>query len=217
MAERRGTRRIREQDSVDSNNTTSINLHFKDLKRNLAQVSNDEWASIPDVANMTRRKKVSNLGDRFSAVPDSVILGSINVGMTNSINEQDESQSSSQDLTQFGAARDKVLGLKLDQMANSVGGQSSTDATGYLDGLGSVALKSDAEISDIKKARTLLQSVISTNPKHAPGWIAACRLEEVANKLTAAKDIIARGCEECPRNEDVWLGILFGDIRSCTT
>lgn len=41
----------------------------------------------------------------------------------------------------------------------------------------------DAEISDIKKARLLLKSVISTNPRHAPGWIAAARLEEVAGKL----------------------------------
>lgn len=58
---------------------------------------------------------------------------------------------------------------------------------------------------DIKKARLLLKSVISTNPKHAPGWIAAARLEEVAGKLAQARTIIAKGCEECPKNEDVWL------------
>jgi hypothetical protein len=44
----------------------------------------------------------------------------------------------------------------------------------------------DAEISDIKKARLLLKSVINTNPRHAPGWIAAARLEEVAGKLQQA-------------------------------
>lgn len=43
-----------------------------------------------------------------------------------------------------------------------------------------VQLQSDADIADIKKARTLLKSVISTNPNHAPGWIAAARLEELA-------------------------------------
>ena len=47
----------------------------------------------------------------------------------------------------------------------------------------SVLFISDAEIGDIKKARLLLKSVITTNPKHAPGWIAAARLEEVAGKL----------------------------------
>ncbi len=45
------------------------------------------------------------------------------------------------------------------------------------------AMPTDAEISDIKKARLLLKSVIQTNPRHAPGWIAAARLEEVAGKL----------------------------------
>jgi pre-mRNA-processing factor 6 len=32
-------------------------------------------------------------------------------------------------------------------------------------------------ISDIKQARQLLQNLIQTNPKHAPGWIAAASLE----------------------------------------
>ena len=34
-----------------------------------------------------------------------------------------------------------------------------------------------AEIGDIKKARLLLKSMITTNPKHGLGWIAAARLE----------------------------------------
>lgn len=46
----------------------------------------------------------------------------------------------------------------------------------------------DAEISDIKKARLLLKSVIQTNPRHAPGWIAAARLEEVAGKLQQVRE-----------------------------
>ena len=57
-------------------------------------------------------------------------------------------------------------------------------------------VSSDAEISDIKKARLLLKSVINTNPKHAPGWIAAARLEEVAGKLAQARELIMKvgGC-----------------------
>ena len=31
----------------------------------------------------------------------------------------------------------------------------------------------------IQKVRALLKSVIQTNPLHAPGWVAAARLEEV--------------------------------------
>lgn len=51
----------------------------------------------------------------------------------------------------------------------------------------------------------MLKSVIQTNPKHPRGWIAAARLEEVAGKIAAARRLIQRGCEECPKNEDVWL------------
>ena len=73
-----------------------------------------------------------------------------------------------------------MLGLKLDKLSDSVSGQTVVDPKGYLTDLSSIKISSEAEISDIKKARLLLQSVISTNPKHAPGWIAAARLEELA-------------------------------------
>jgi len=57
----------------------------------------------------------------------------------------------------------------------------------------------------VKKARLLLKSVITTNPKHAPGWIAAARLEEVTGHMQTARNLVMRGCEVCPKNEDVWL------------
>ncbi len=38
-----------------------------------------------------------------------------------------------------------------------------------------------------------------------PAWIASARLEEVTGKLQAARIIIMKGCEVCPRSEDVWL------------
>lgn len=59
--------------------------------------------------------------------------------------------------------------------------------------------------SDVKKARQLLKSVTSTNEKHAPGWIAAARLEEVTGRMQAARNIIMKGCDFCSKNEDVWL------------
>lgn len=71
--------------------------------------------------------------------------------------------------------------------------------------LKSVKISSETEVSDIKKARLLLKSVIQTNPKHGPGWIAAARLEEVAGRLQAARQLIMQGLDNCPTNEDVWL------------
>lgn len=91
------------------------------------------------------------------------------------------------------------------KMSDSVSGQTVVDPRGYLTDLNSLKITSDAEIGDIKKARTLLGSVISTNPKHGPGWIAAARVEEYAGKLVQARKVILQGCDACPDSEDVWL------------
>uniref|UniRef100_A0A7S1U7V1 PRP1 splicing factor N-terminal domain-containing protein n=1 Tax=Phaeomonas parva TaxID=124430 RepID=A0A7S1U7V1_9STRA len=102
-------------------------------------------------------------------------------------------------------ARGQVMSLRLDKMADSVSGQTVVDPKGYLTDLNSVTLRSDAEVGDIKKAQLLLKSVTSTNPRHAPGWIAAARVEEYAGKIAQARRKIREGCEKCPEAEDVWL------------
>merc|ERR1719221_2422151 len=79
-------------------------------------------------------------------------------------------------LNDLGEARGTVLAVKLDRIMDSVTGQTVMDPKGYLLDLNALQVQSDADISDIKKARTLLKSVITSNPKHGPGWIAAARL-----------------------------------------
>lgn len=98
------------------------------------------------------------------------------------------------DLNQVGEARKTVLSLKLKEAGDSVSGQTNVDPKGYLTDLNSLKINSEAEIGDIKKARLLLKSVITTNPKHPPGWIAFARLEEVAGKIVAARRLIDEGC-----------------------
>lgn len=106
---------------------------------------------------------------------------------------------------EIGEANKQVLGLRLDRMADSASGSTTIDPKGYLTDLNSVVVKSAAEIGDLKRARLLLKSVVSADSKHAPGWIAAARLEEHAGKLTDARQIIDKGCQECPKSEDIWL------------
>ncbi|THU95271.1 hypothetical protein K435DRAFT_859730 [Dendrothele bispora CBS 962.96] len=92
-------------------------------------------------------------------------------------------------LHQTQARRDKVLSIKLDQISGtstSSGSSTSIDPKGYLTSLDSAILKSDAEISDIKRARMLFDSLVKSNPKQAPRWIAAARLEEHAGRTAAA-------------------------------
>jgi pre-mRNA-processing factor 6 len=82
------------------------------------------------------------------------------------------------DLRGFSAARRQLLDQGIAKISDSVTGQTVVDPKGYLTDIDSLKVTSEAEIGDIKKARALLKSVISTNPKHAPGWLAAARLEE---------------------------------------
>jgi pre-mRNA-processing factor 6 len=51
----------------------------------------------------------------------------------------------------------------------------------------------------------LFDSLVKSNPKHAPGWIAAACLEEHAGRMVAARKLIKAACEQCPKSEDVWL------------
>ncbi|KAJ3105219.1 hypothetical protein HDU97_008373 [Phlyctochytrium planicorne] len=222
MDERRRKRReAREREELERyrREHPKIQQQFAELKRGLSAVTAEEWASLPEVGDMVRKRgKKNRLGDRYTPITDSVLLGaSSSQSFTNTLDSRDQMlggiatpangilDGTLTDFVQFGQARDKVLGLKLDQISDSVSGQTTIDPKGYLTDLNSIVVKSDAEISDIKKARQLLRSVTTTNPKHAPGWIAAARLEEVAQKTVAAREVIAKGCEECPKSEDVWL------------
>ena len=50
-----------------------IQQQFADLKRGLAQVTDEEWEGIPEVGNLTRKKRKRD--ERSFVVPDSVIVG----------------------------------------------------------------------------------------------------------------------------------------------
>ncbi|KAI8372270.1 PRP1 splicing factor, N-terminal-domain-containing protein [Choanephora cucurbitarum] len=197
-----------------------ISQQFADLKRQLTTIDESEWAAIPEVSDLVgKNRKRSKAPERFTPMPDSLIAAARDkTGYSTQLNEAEQklggiastmvppSEDMMTNFREIGQARDKVLGLKLDQVSSdSASGKTTIDPKGYLTDLNSVVVKSDAEIGDIKKARLLLNSVITTNPKHAPGWIAAARLEEVAGRPVHARNIIAKGCEQCPKNEDVWL------------
>ncbi|EJF63314.1 hypothetical protein DICSQDRAFT_102468 [Dichomitus squalens LYAD-421 SS1] len=216
-ARRRARREARENEELAKLRAErpKIQQQFADLKRGLAQVTDEEWEGIPEVGNLTRKKRKRD--ERSFVVSDSVIVGD------RARNEYETSLDARQQATggfetpadagtltnfaEMSQARDKILSLKLDQVSGTAtsGLQTSIDPKGYLTSLDSVVIKSDAEIGDIKRARMLFDSLVKSNPKHAPGWIAAARLEEHAGRMVAARKIIKQGCEQCPKSEDIWL------------
>jgi pre-mRNA-processing factor 6 len=211
----REAREKQEQEEYDRNNP-KISEQFADLKRGLSTMTDDDWANLPDAGDMTgkNRRTKQDMKKRFYAVPDSVIAGARDsTQFETSVQEDGGADTNDGTMTNFadiGAARGKVLNARLDQAAqgdSQAGGTStSIDPKGYLTSLNMSELKSsEVEIGDVNRVRTLLESVIKTNPKHAPGWIAFARLEEVAGKIVAARKLIAQGCEQCPKSEDAWL------------
>jgi pre-mRNA-processing factor 6 len=115
-----------------------IQQQFADLKRGLSAVTDDEWENIPEVGNLTRKKRRRE--ERTYVVPDSVLVGdrsktefenaldprqqqvgvfSTNVYIFSQTNSQTGGFETPGTLTNFveiGQARDKILSLKLDQV-----------------------------------------------------------------------------------------------------
>lgn len=208
---KREEREKREEEEL-KNNTVSISDQFTDLKRALSSVSTDEWANLPEAGDLTKKNKRQRLNEqaerRFYAVPDSILRGaSSSMEVSGTVqDEQDEADDgTATDFRGISSARDKMLGMRLDQLTGNSGkNTSSFDSKGYLTSLStqpSVAI----DMGDVKRVRPLLESLVKTEPKEARGWIGLCRLEEIANRKSKARTIIAQGCENCPKNEDLWL------------
>ncbi|CBI28774.3 unnamed protein product, partial [Vitis vinifera] len=198
-----------EEEEEDEGDEKGMDSRRKDRReaRKLCTLSAQEWDSIPEIGDYSLRNKKRRF-ESFVPVPDTLLEKarqeqehvtaldprSRAAGGT----ETPWAQTPVTDLTAVGEGRGTVLSLKLDRLSDSVSGLTVVDPKGYLTDLKSMKITSDAEISDIKKARLLLKSVTQTNPKHPPGWIAAARLEEVAGKIQAARQ---KGLEHIPDSD----------------
>lgn len=208
-----------EREEYERNNP-KIQQQFTDLKRALSTVTDDEWANLPEVGDLTGKNRRSKqaLRQRFYAVPDSVLAAardSNEMGTTvaddgTATGAGDGGDGTMTNFAEIGAARDKVLKSRLEQASQSTGGDSgsatSIDPQGYITSLNKMQMnEAQAQVGDINRVRELLQSVVKTNPNNALGWIAAARLEELAGKIVAARKTIDKGCAQCPQSEDAWL------------
>ena len=68
-------------------------------------------------------------------------------------------------------------------MAGGMSTVNPLNKEGYMTDLNSLNFNTATEINDFKKARKLLNSIITTNENSASGWIAAARIEELDGKI----------------------------------
>mmetsp|Transcript_51523 Transcript_51523/g.129258 ORF Transcript_51523/g.129258 Transcript_51523/m.129258 type:complete len:918 (+) Transcript_51523:185-2938(+) len=211
-------KRMREELEQFRKERPKVQQQFADLKDGLSELSEADWDAIPEIGD-TRAKKQARqtYTPAYTPLPDSVLAGARAQAGEQYHQQLDTSTqyggaatpmpdvALTQDLAQLGKARTNMLQAQLHRASDSVSGQTVVDPKSYMSGLNSLKINSEAEIGDLKKARLLLSSVTSTNPRHAPGWIAAARLEEFDGKLVAARKLIMRGCEACRKSEDCWL------------
>uniref|UniRef100_A0A8D3DKP0 Pre-mRNA-processing factor 6 n=1 Tax=Scophthalmus maximus TaxID=52904 RepID=A0A8D3DKP0_SCOMX len=227
MDERRKERReLREKEEIEKYRMErpKIQQQFSDLKRKLAEVSEEEWLSIPEVGDARNKRQRNPRHEKLTPVPDSFFskhlqtgenhtsvdplqgLGGLNTPYPGSMTPGLMTPGTGElDMRKIGQARNTLMDMRLSQVSDSVSGQTVVDPKGYLTDLNSMIPTHGGDISDIKKARLLLKSVRETNPHHPPAWIASARLEEVTGKLQVARNLIMKGTEMCPKSEDVWL------------
>ncbi|KAF3045187.1 hypothetical protein E8E12_010484 [Didymella heteroderae] len=215
---RREAREQQERDDYEKNNP-KIQLQFADLKRALSGVSEEEWAALPEVGDMTGRAKRARearmANARSYAVPDSVLAAGARSGeLETSISTDDASSGTMTNFASIGAAQQSALQVRLDSAAASSGtgtqttttsGTATVDPKGYLTALDKKEMQGgEVPVEDINRARVLLESAVKTNVNNGPGYVALARLEEVAGKIHTAKKVIQKGCEMCPKSIVVW-------------
>jgi pre-mRNA-processing factor 6 len=218
MDRRRAARKLErqriEKEEYARKNPT-IAEQFADAKRALATVTDDEWANLPEVGDLTgRNKRREDLRKRTYNAGDSMIMTAYNSTQFNSsvdtsTNGEDTAMGGIQtDFVEMGAARDRLLASSLESARSGIEstlGTTAIDEKGYMTSLSTQRGTQIAQMADIKRARQLLESVVKSNPQQGDGWIGLARLEEVAGKTVRAREVIRNGCENCPKNEDVWL------------
>lgn len=216
-AKRRKRDKTFETGETGKSSRQKISSQFRELKEKLADVTEDQWASIPDVGDYSLKYKQKRRQDVFTPLTDSLLESRVNTNAdatagnkavaatTTTTTAAAGFKSVVTNMSGLAEARGTVLGMSLDKMSDSVSGQTVVDPKGYLTSLSNTKIATNAEVGDINKARLLLKSVRDTNPKHSPGWIASARVEEAAGKILQARKLIQEGCSVCASSEDVWL------------
>ncbi|CAI2352621.1 unnamed protein product [Caenorhabditis sp. 36 PRJEB53466] len=123
-----------------------IQAGFSDLKRQLAEVTEDEWQAIPEVGDMRNKAKRNARAEKFTPVPDSVIAMNLGYGaMSHSIDV------SSGMATPFSSGFMSTLG--------GAGGKSGLLTPGWKTGIQTGTATSNLDLVKIGQARNKIMDL----------------------------------------------------------
>eukprot|EP01080_Neovahlkampfia_damariscottae_P002459 gene2459-3169_t len=201
MDRRKNHREKIEKELEKKNEQPKIQAQFADLKTQLGTVSFEEWDSIPTVGDYTIKKRKF---DTYQPVPDSLLEKAMkeNEKFT-TIDSNDDSKMIN--LSSVHEAKENMLTGKLKKFEESISGVKTVNPQSFLSSMTSIKTLNTDEIGDVKKLRSILKAVTTSNPTNGAAWISAARVEEFAGKLSFARNIMTKAIENCPKEEDIWL------------
>ncbi|KAI5954466.1 prp1 [Candida jiufengensis] len=182
----------------NDNKELTEKTQFSDLKRDLKSLTEDDWLSLPEAGDMTRKNKRQRILDqqsqRLYAVPDQILAGNNgSFGFTRTLNTSNN--------------KNNALSAQLDSFLPSSLRKQNTTTTRELEEeiLNFDGADKDAKYIDLKKSRLIFASLRKTEPYKSSSWISSARLEEDAKNFNKAREYIQQGCKMIPGDEDVWL------------
>ena len=208
MEERR--KNIKEKNELinlkrNRNEQPTIRQAFSALKNDLKTLSQSDWESIPEIKDFTIKKRKI---ERYIPITDSEIMAALNDTII-PLKEEKEKETT---LENVGKAKNSILKMLIDKIGEEKGEKNSIDRLSYLSELNTLnkdnvvnPLNSFEGVQDMKKAKLLLNNLITTNPENPLSWISAARLEMMDNELLKARELLAKAIEKIKDSEELWI------------
>lgn len=185
-------------EKYDNQNDKSSNNN--DLKREMEQISYEEWENLPDAKDMTKMNKRLRIEEQMNrktyAAPDS-LSGKDKNGDIN--------------LFKLTEEREKLLGQQLDAKIANNEIDNNTEIEEYLKELNNSMqnreniMNEELEVDNLKRTRLIMKSYIKSDPKNSKAWITISNIEKRMGNIEKAKRLINEGCLHCYNDENIWI------------
>lgn len=178
-----------------SNDDDTSNL-FAPLKRDLISVTEEQWMSLPEAADHTKKRlnkkgMMNSRKERYTPVPDNLLLGG---------NLQDATDKTVTnggfDFRQISRDKERVLGNRLDSIKTNINEVERDELEPMI---------SSVDPAELSRARQVYQSILGTDVKVYLAWSA---LELRAGYRSKAIQILRDGISKLSGEADLWIALV---------